>query len=133
MIRHRMTALVTLVAIYVMGSAAFALQSDKSPYDGSYQGKFSGTFAARPTAGSVAFSVAKNVMTVTGPGAGTGTVDASGAATFSGSLGVQDVKCEFTGAFRSTPGPKGGMQASGAWKCTGAGQTGTGMWNANRQ
>jgi hypothetical protein len=111
---------------------AFALQPAKGPYDGAYQGTYSGTFAGHPATGSVAFSVTKNVITVTDPGQGAGSVDSSGSATFSGSLGVQNVMCRFVGAFRSSTGAQHGVHASGAWTCTGSGQTGNGMWSADR-
>jgi hypothetical protein len=123
------------VTASVNGTAAvfaFALQADKAPYDGAYQGSYSGAFAGQPATGSVAFSVTKNVITVTDPGQGAGTVDSSGSATFSGSLGVQNVMCRFVGAFRSSTSAQHGVQASGAWTCTGSGQTGKGMWSADR-
>jgi hypothetical protein len=93
---------------------AFSLQADKAQYDGAYQGSYSGAFAGQPVTGSVAFSVTKNVITVTDPGQGAGTVDSSGSATFSGSLGVQNVTCRFVGAFRSSTGAQHGVQGAGA-------------------
>ena len=115
-----------LVGICTLASTVFGQGPAKSKYDGSYQGTYDGSFAGNPAKGSVAFSVANGVIAVTDPGQGTGTVDSSGSATFSGSLGVGDVTCKFTGTFRSS-------SPSGSWSCAGSGQTGQGKWSADRQ
>ena len=125
---HRVPSLLyvaVLVGICAVTSPLFGQAPAKSKYDGSYHGTYDGAFAGNPAKGTVAFSVANGVITVTDPGQGEGTVDSSGSATFSGSLGVADVACKFIGAFRS--------RASGSWTCTGSGQTGKGTWSADRQ
>lgn len=134
--RHRATSLlyiaVVVVGIYAIGSTLFGQAPAKSKYDGSYQGMYSGSFAGHPAMGSVAFSVANGVITVTDPGQGKGAVDASGSATFSGSLGMASITCKFTGAFRSSTDAQQGVRASGSWSCAGSGQTGKGTWSADR-
>ena len=133
---HRVPSLLYVAAMVgtcAVASTAVGQAPAKSKYDGSYRGMFSGSFAGRPAMGSVAFSVANGVITVTDPGQGTGTVDSSGSATFSGSLGVADVACKFTGAFRSSTDAQQGVRASGSWSCAGSGQTGKGTWSADRQ
>ncbi|MGH9680558.1 MAG: hypothetical protein ACRD4Y_11470 [Candidatus Acidiferrales bacterium] len=133
---HRAPSLLyvaVMIVIYAVGSTAFGQAPAKSKYDGSYRGTYSGAFAGNPATGSVAFSVANGVITVTDPGQGAGTVDSSGSATFSGSLGVADVTCKFVGAFRSSTGAQQGASASGSWTCAGSGQTGKGTWSADRQ
>jgi hypothetical protein len=133
---HRVSSLLyvaVIVGIYAVASTVLAQAPAKSKYDGSYQGMFSGSFADRPAMGSVAYSVANGVITVTDPGQGTGNVDSSGSATFSGSLGVANLACKFIGAFRSSAGAQQGTRASGSWTCSGAGQTGKGTWSADRQ
>ena len=94
---------------------------------------YKGSFAGDSATGSVAFSVANGVITVTDPGQGEGTVDSSGATTFSGSLGVASITCKFVGTFRSSTGKQRGARASGSWSCAGAGQTGKGTWSADQQ
>ena len=133
---HRVPSLLyvaVIVGIYAVASTVFGQAPAKSKYDGSYHGKYSGSFAGNSATGSVAFSVANGVITVTDPGHGTGAVDSSGSATFSGSLGVENITCKFIGAFRSSTGAKQGARASGSWTCAGAGQTGKGTWSADRQ
>jgi hypothetical protein len=132
---HRVRALLyaaVIVGIYAVGSTVSGQAPAKSKYDGSYQGMYSGSFAGNPATGSVAFSVANGVITVTDPGQGTGAVDSSGSATFSGSIGMASITCKFTGAFRSSTGAKQGVRASGSWSCAGSGQTGKGIWSADR-
>lgn len=133
---HRVLSLLcvaVMVGICAFGSTVFGQAPAKSRYNGSYQGDYSGSFAGRPAMGSVAFSVANGVITVTDPGQGAGTVDSSGSATFSGSLGLAGIACKFSGAFRSSTGAQQGFRASGSWSCTGSGQTGKGTWSADRQ
>ncbi|MBI4266650.1 MAG: hypothetical protein HY657_19960 [Acidobacteria bacterium] len=99
-------------------------------FDGTYSGSYTGTFGSfGPQNGPVAFSVSNGVITVTQPGSGSGTVNAAGSASFSGSLGVQGVSCTFTGTFLATGGA---ASASGNWNCSGLGQTGSGTWSATR-
>ena len=119
-----------IVGIFAVGSAVFGQASAKGKYDGSYHGMYSGSFAGQEATGSVAFSVANGAITVTDPGQGTGSVDSSGATTFSGSLGLGNISCKFVGNFRSASGKP---HASGSWSCTGAGQTGKGSWSADQQ
>lgn len=132
---HRVSSLL-YVAVMVGACAAASTVVGQAPakgkYDGSYHGAFSGTFAGRPAMGGVALSVANGAITVTEPGKGMGTVDSSGAATFSGSLGVADIACKFTGAFKSATDATQGVHASGSWSCAGSGQTGNGTWTGDR-
>lgn len=121
-----------MVAICAVGSTVFGQTPATSKYNGSYQGAYNGSFAGNSVMGSVEFSVSNGAITVTDPGQGTGTVDSSGAATFSGSLGVARVTCKFNGAFRSSTRTQQGVRASGSWSCTGSGQTGKGTWSADR-
>jgi hypothetical protein len=135
-IGHRAPSLLYLavmVGICAVASTVFGQAPATSKYDGSYQGMYSGSFAGRDANGAVAFSVANGVITVTVPGQGTGSVDSSGSATFSGSLGVANIACKFIGAFRSSTGAQPGAHASGSWTCAGGGQTGKGTWSADRQ
>jgi hypothetical protein len=132
---HRVTLFLNvavIVGILTVGSSLFG-QAPKGKYDGSYQGMYSGSFAGQPVMGSVAFSVANGAMTVTDPGMGTGTVSSTGAATFSGSLGVANIACKFVGTFQSATRRQKGASASGSWSCSGAGRTGKGTWSANQQ
>jgi hypothetical protein len=122
-----------MVGICAVPSTVLGQAPVKSKYDGSYHGKYTGSFAGDPATGSVAFSVANGVIAVTDPGQGAGVVDASGSATFSGSLGVENISCKFVGAFRPSTGAQQGARASGSWSCEGAGQTGRGTWSADRQ
>ncbi len=122
-----------LVGIFALASTVSGQTPANNKYDGSYQGTYSGSFASNPANGSVAFSVANGAITVTDPGEGKGSVDSSGSATFSGSLGVADVTCKFVGAFQSASRAPQGAHASGSWSCAGSGQTGKGTWSADRQ
>jgi hypothetical protein len=133
---HRVPSLLypgVMVGIFAVGSTLFGQATAKSKYDGSYHGMYSGSFAGHPARGSVAFSVANGVITVTDPGQGAGTVDSSGATTFSGSLGVANITCKFVGTFRSSTGKQQGARASGSWSCMGVGQTGKGTWSADQR
>ena len=133
---HRVPSLLyvaVMIGIYAVASTAFGQAPAQSKYDGSYHGTYDGSFAGHPATGSVAFSVSNGVITVTDPGQGAGTVDSSGSATFSGSLGVADVTCKFTGAFRSSSGAQQSARPSGSWSCAGSGQTGKGTWTGDRQ
>ncbi len=133
---HRVTSLLyvaVLIGIFALVSTVFGQTPAKNKYDGSYHGTYSGSFASNPANGSVVFSVANGDITVTDPGEGKGSVDSSGSATFSGSLGVADVTCKFVGAFQSASRAPQGAHASGSWSCTGSGQTGKGTWSADRQ
>lgn len=121
-----------MVGICAIGSTVLGQAPAKSKYDGSYHGAYSGSFASNPAMGSVEFSVANGVITVTDPGQGAGTVDSSGSATFSGSLGLASITCKFSGAFRSSTGAQQGVRASGSWSCSGSGQTGKGTWSAEQ-
>jgi hypothetical protein len=135
-IGHRVPSLLyvaVIVGVFAVGSTVFGQGPAKNKYDGSYHGTYSGSFAGEPATGSVAFSVANGVITVTDPGQGAGTVDSSGATTFSGSLGMANITCKFVGTFRSSTGKQQGARASGSWSCAGAGQTGKGTWSADQQ
>lgn len=135
-IGHRAPSLLyvaVMVGICAIAPTVFGQAPTKSKYDGSYHGTYSGSFAGNSVDGSVAFSVANGAITVTDPGQGNGTVDSSGSATFSGSLGVANVTCKFTGSFRPTTDARQGVRASGSWSCAGSGQTGKGAWSADRQ
>lgn len=122
-----------IVGIFAAGPTAFGQTPANSKYDGSYRGTYSGSFAGNSATGSVGFSVANGVMTVTDPGQGAGTVGPSGAATFSGSLGVAKISCKFVGVFQSSTGKQKGAHASGSWSCAGMGQTGKGTWSTDQQ
>ena len=135
-IGHRVPSLLyvaVMIGVYGASPAVFGQAPAKTKYDGSYHGTYSGSFAADPATGSVAFSVANGAITVTDPGQGAGTVDSSGSATFSGSLGMGNFTCKFMGAFRPSTGAQPGVRASGSWSCAGSGQTGKGTWHADRQ
>ena len=135
-IGHRVLSLLyvaVMVGVYAVAPTVFGQAPAKSTFDGSYHGTYSGSFAGDSAKGSVAFSVANGAITVTDPGQGAGTVDSSGSATFSGSLGVANVTCKFTGAFRPSTGARQGVRASGLWSCAGSRQTGKGTWSADRQ
>lgn len=133
---HRMSSLLFVavtVGIFAVGSSLFSQSPARGKYDGSYHGVYRGSFAGNPATGPVAFSVANGAITVTDPGQGTGTVDSSGAMTFSGSLGMGNITCKFAGTFGSSTGQQQGARAAGSWSCEGAGQTGKGQWSADRQ
>ena len=135
MIGHRVTLFLcaaVIVGIFAVGSSVLG-QAPAGKYDGSYQGMYSGSFAGEPVMGSVAFSVANGAMTVTDPGMGTGTVRSTGAATFSGSLGVANNACKFVGTYQSATRRQKGARASGSWSCSGAERTGKGTWSASQQ
>jgi hypothetical protein len=121
------------VASVLAAPTGFAQSAARTSFDGSYRGMFSGSYAGAPSAGSVAFSVANGAMTVTHPGQGTGSVSSSGAASFSGSLGVAKIDCKFVGTFQSPSGNQQGARASGSWSCAGMGQAGKGTWSANHE
>jgi hypothetical protein len=122
-----------IVGMFAVGSTVFSQAPAKGKYDGSYHGMYNGSFAGNPATGPVAFSVANGDITVTEPGQGTGTVDSSGATTFSGSLGMGNITCKFVGTFQLSTGKQQGAHASGSWSCSGAGQTGKGKWSADQQ
>jgi hypothetical protein len=130
---RRAHSLFYMAAMVIVVSTVFGQTPAKNKYDGSYQGKYDGSFAGDAATGSVAFSVTNGVITVTDPGQGAGTVDSSGSATFSGSLGVANVTCKFVGAFGSSSGAQQSAHSSGSWSCAGSGQTGKGKWSADRQ
>jgi hypothetical protein len=135
-IGHRVPSLLyvaAIVGIFAVGSTVFSQAPAKGKYDGSYHGMYNGSFADNTATGPVAFSVANGAITVTDPGQGTGTVDSSGATTFSGSLGMGNITCKFVGTFQLSTGKQRGDHASGSWSCTGAGQTGKGKWSADQQ
>jgi hypothetical protein len=132
-IGHRVSSLLyvaAMVGIFAVGSTVFSQAPAKGKYDGSYHGMYNGSFADNTATGPVAFSVTNGAIAVTEPGQGTGTVDSSGATTFSGSLGMGNITCKFVGTFRLSGGKQ---QASGSWSCAGAGQTGKGKWSADQQ
>lgn len=101
-----------------------------SQFNGSYIGEFSGTFGGGDVKGPVGFSVSEGRITVTAPGSGSGSVNNSGAATFTGHLNLGgEVGCSFDGNFRVQGGS---AAASGTWTCAGGGATGSGSWSASR-
>ena len=122
-----------IIGMFAAGPMALGKAPANNKFDGAYHGTYSGTFAGDTAEGSVAFTVANGDMTVTDPGQGTGSVDYSGATTFSGSLGLAKITCKFVGDFKSSTGKKHGAHASGSWTCTGMGQTGKGTWSADQQ
>jgi hypothetical protein len=97
-------------------------------FDGSYVGRYTGRLGGSTVSDVVIFSVSNGVITVREPVAGTGTVNASGSATFAGSLPGTD--CSFTGAFTSQSSTI--VNASGTWTCSGSGG-GSGTWSALRE
>jgi hypothetical protein len=115
------------------------------PLDGTYVGNFTGTqfVSACPggagISGSLGFSVQGSTITVTGPGAGTGTLDPeTGVATFQPGSGIggPNVTCSFGGIL--LPNQTGPASASGTWSCasTGVGSdfnSANGTWTANVQ
>lgn len=125
--------LAVIAGIFAVGSTVLGQAPAKGKYDGSYHGMYSGAFAGQPATGSVAFSVANGAISVTDPGQGTGSVDSSGATTFSGALGLGNISCKFVGTFRPPTGKEQGAHASGSWSCAGAGQAGKGTWSADQQ
>jgi hypothetical protein len=112
-------------------TATFTVPTGVGAFDGTYVGRYTGTFGGMNVTDVVIFRVSDGVITVVLPGAGTGRVDATGAATFTGGLGVAGVQCSYVGRFERTAG--GGAAASGTWTCQGGGDTGTGTWATVRQ
>jgi hypothetical protein len=121
-----------IVGMFALGPVALGHAPANNKYDGSYHGTYSGSFAGDSAKGAVAFSVVNGNMTVTDPGHGAGSVDYSGATTFSGSLGLAKITCKFVGNFKSSTSKKHGAHASGSWSCAGMGQTGKGTWSADQ-
>ena len=121
----------------ILATGSIALASARAPamnnFDGSYHGSYSGTFAGEAATGSVAFSVKNGGIAVTDPGQGTGTVDHTGASTFSGALPLGKIDCKFVGHFQPAGGKQHGAHASGSWTCAGMNQTGSGTWSADQQ
>jgi len=104
-------------------------------FDGAYTGSYSGTatipgYGSFPVNGSVACSVSNGVITVTAPEAGTGTVNASGAASF-GAAGGAVGNATFSGTF--VVQANGSVYASGTWNSNlDGGGTASGTWNCTR-
>ena len=113
------------------------------PLDGVYAGSFTGTQFVSGTCsgaltGSLGFSVQGSTITVTVPGAGSGTLDPNtGMASFpTGGIGGQNVNCSFGGIL--LPNQSGPASASGAWSCLSAGvgssfNSANGTWMATAQ
>lgn len=112
-------------------TATFDVAAGVSVWDGTYVGRYVGRFAGMDVSDVVIFRVSGGAITVVLPGAGTGTVDAAGATTFTGGLGVAGVECTYQGRFTQVTG--GGAAANGDWACQGGGDTGSGTWAAVRQ
>lgn len=101
-------------------------------YDGTYQGSYSGTATyagmTSPVSGPVLFTVANGKVTVTQPGAGSGTVSQNGAT----QIGVTSGSVQgavFGGTFAMSGGK---MRASGGWSFNQGGAAGHGTWSAVR-
>jgi hypothetical protein len=122
-----------IVGMFAAGPMALGKAPANGNFDGTYHGSYSGTFAGESATGSVAFSVKHGGIAVTDPGQGTGSVDHTGATTFSGSLPLGKIACKFVGNFKSASGKKHGAHASGSWSCVGMGESGKGTWSADQQ
>lgn len=109
-------------------------RTDVARFNGRYEGSFTGrgTYGGitRPVSGAVACRVVDGVITVTQPGAGTGTVVGTGAVGFSGTSGVV-AGATFVGTFVEGSNP-GDIRASGTWKYVSGPVTGSGFWNIRR-
>ena len=113
------------------------------PLDGTYSGTFTGaqfvTNACPGTInGSLGFTVQGGTITVTMPGAGSGTVDTTtGIANFQpGGIGGANVSCTFGGTL--IPSQSGPASASGTWSCSSFGvgsnfNSANGTWTAMAQ
>jgi hypothetical protein len=113
------------------------------PLDGTYSGSFTGTqfvTNACPSTinGSIGFTVQDGSITVTMPGAGSGTLDTTtGIASFQpGGIGGSNVSCAFGGTL--LPSQTGPASGSGTWSCSsfGAGSrfnSANGTWSAMAQ
>ncbi len=113
------------------------------PLDGTYAGTFTGTqfitgTCQAPINGSLQFSVQGGDITVTIPGAGTGTLDAAnGKASFQPTgIGGSNVTCSFGGIL--LPNQTGPASASGTWSCSSNGigssfNSANGTWSATMQ
>lgn len=87
-------------------------------YDGDYTGSYGGA-----ASGSVVFTVRNGVINVTQPGAGQGTVNSGGSASFSGTLAAFGCTVTFSGSFFVVGS---GLSAGGTWACG----PDTGTWSA---
>lgn len=107
-------------------------------FDGSFSGTYSGSQStpsggSDPVAGAMAFSVSGNVVTMTAPGSGAGTVDAGGGASFSFTISATQAQggtggtCEFVGFLTNTGVAK---SASGTMSCHGPGNSLSATWSA---
>lgn len=93
-------------------------RDDVGRFDGVYVGTYSGKasvpgFGSSPVKGSVRFVVENGVITVMEPGAGSGTVSATGSAGF-GTAGGAVSGATFSGVFRGIKN-KSGVKATGSW------------------
>jgi Peptidase family M23 len=109
--------------------------------DGTYSGSYSGIAHDTddngnpidvPVSGSVGFSIANELITVTVPGPGAGSIADNGTSTFiaSGVGAAADAQCTFTGLFSAFGGIATG---SGTWSCTFDGGDSSGTWSGTRQ
>lgn len=102
-------------------------------FDGTYLGSYDGTVSAlgfsSEVGGTVQFTVLGNVVTVTAPAGGTGTLNNDGSTEFSPTGGTVS-GAVFTGSF--TLLPDGGVSASGNWTYSQGPATGNGSWSASR-
>lgn len=148
----RRTVLMTL-ALTIAGGALFSSLITSQPavadepaaavapniFHGTYQGGFWGTAVGAPIGGDVKSTVSTTGSSIiTLPGAGTGTVAATGKANVKGKLTVSgiSVNVTFTGKFVATKIPATGavlsVVGSGTWKSTTPGITATGKWLVQR-
>lgn len=103
-------------------------------FDGLWSGTFSGTLGGQPAAGGVSAVVTDDIIKVTSPVNGSGTVSPQGAVQVTGALGGLGVDCTYTGVLvvpppGSTTPPS---VRSGAWTCTGP-VSGAGTWSGSRR
>jgi len=97
-------------------------------FDGSYSGGYSGTCPTSPvTPGSVTLSVVSDIITVTAPAAGSGSIQPNGSASMDAGGGGQNYT--FNGTFVLSNGVASG---SGGWVSPTPYGSCTGTWNVTR-
>jgi hypothetical protein len=108
-------------------------------FNGIYTGTAAGTCTAATPAGVVtqnssvpiALAISNGVLTVTDGGSGSGPVNAEGQLLTMGAISVNGAACTAGGRFWEDGAGRAG--GSGSTKCTGAGFTCAGTWNAARK